>query len=1028
MEALARLAARRPVAVAVVAAAMVLLGWTAWRSLPLDLLPDLQSPTIVVSIRSGDRPPAEMERLYGEQLEQRLFAVSGIREIYQVARTGRIIATIGFDWETDMDFALVEAEKAVGPVRSDPDVDEVLVRRFDPRQAPVLSLGLVAGADGPDLAELRRIARRQVAIALERLEGVAEVRVTGGREEEIRVEVDRYQLEAYGITLGELESRLAASNVDINAGTLEDSGRVYLVRGLSRFRRPEDVAAVVVRFQQDADGRSVPVRVADIARVELATREITHLVRVDGIEGVGLAVYKEAGANTVAVSRTVRAALDGLAADLPGIDVRLVADEAALVEDAIADVESAALIGIVLAVLVLVLFLRSPGPTVIVATAVPVSLLATLFFMHFGGQSLNVMTLGGLALGVGMLVDNAIVVVESIFRRLAADEDTEDAAARGTADVAGAIAASTLTTCAVFLPIIFVQGLAARLVSGLSFAVVVSLLVSLVAAALLIPALARWLLPRSRARAVDPGIGLVERAVATLLRRPFAVVALALALAAGAVWTLLGLGSELLPPADPRQFSVRLVGPAGQRVEATERVVETVEAILREAAGDDLRAILSEVGRLPEDDRLIREEQTEENTARIVVRLAAGGRSGSQVVRAASPLVAQLGGVEAQWEVGASSLARALGTTGPPVVVEVAGQSLEDLRAGAEAVREALSRQDALWNVRSSFEGGPPELRVLIDRTLADGLGVDLDTLAIALETALDGREATVLSAGDEERDVVLYTSRVRREELLRVPITAAGGARAVVGDVARVEPEVGAREIFRRDQRRVARVTARIAPGADFPAAMGGARAALATADLPPGLFARLAGEEEERRRTFDELGLAAGLALLLVFMVLAGTFESLIHPLTVAMSIPLALIGVAAALVPLGHPIGVMEMLGIIVLCGVAVNDAILLIDAARQRIEDGMPRREALAAAAGARLRPILMTSATTVLALLPLALGTGEAARLRSPLAITVIGGMVTSTIGSLLVIPCVYLVLDRLRPRRRRAAGDAAGAP
>jgi len=1020
MEALARLATRRPVAVSVLAAAMVILGWTAWQELPLDLLPDLQSPTIVVSIRSGDRPPVEMERIYGEQVEQRLFAVRGIREINQVARTGRIIATVGFAWDADMDFALVEVEKAVGPIRSDPDVDEVLVRHFDPRQAPVLTLGLVSREGGPDLAELRRLARRQVAVALERLEGVAEVRVTGGREEEVQVRIDPYKLEAYDLTLAELEARLRAANVDINAGTLEEGSRVYLVRGLSRFRDPEDVARVVVRYEADRGGRRYPIHVSDVATVTMAHREISHLVRVDGREGVGLALYKEAGTNTVAVSRTVNEALGGLDADLPGVEVRVVSDEAALVEDAISDVEGAALIGIALAIVVLVLFLRSAGPTVIVATAVPVSLLTTLFLMHFGGQSLNVMTLGGLALGAGMLVDNAIVVVESIFRRVSEGDEIEQAAARGTGDVGGAIVASTLTTCAVFLPVIFVKGLAARLVSGLSFTVVVSLSASLAVAVLLIPALSGWLLPRRGARAIDPGIGRTERLVGRLLRRPLIVVLVAAAVAAGGVWALTGLGTELLPPSDPRQFSLRVVGPPGQRVEATARVVETLETVLREAAGPDLVAMLSEVGRIPEDDKLIREEQTEENTARIIVRLAAGGLTGKQVVDRAAPAVAELGGNEVVWEVGTSALARALGTTGPPIVVEISGQSLEDLRAGATLARDAMAAQPALWNVRSSFEGGPPELRVVLDRALADGLGVDLDTVASALEASLDGRPVTVISSGDEERDVVLRLPRVRQDELLAVPLTTVAGVRAVVGDVAYVVPESGAREIFRRDQRRVARVTARIATGSDYPQAMAAARRALDATTLPPGLNVRLAGEEEERVRTFRELEWAAGLSLLLVFMVLAGTFESLIHPLTVVAAVPLALAGVAAVLVPLGRPIGVMEMLGLIVLAGVAVNDAILLVEAARHLMRDGMERSQALARAAGIRLRPILMTTATTVLALVPLAVGTGEAARLRSPLALTIIGGILASTVASLLVIPCLFLVIDRLRPRRARS--------
>jgi HAE1 family hydrophobic/amphiphilic exporter-1 len=1021
MEALARLATRRPVAVSVVAAALVILGWTSWRNLPLDLLPDLQSPTVVVSIRSGDRPPAEMERIYGEQLEQRLFAVSGIREIHQVARTGRVIGTVGFQWDTEMDFALVEVEKAVGPIRSDPDVDEVVVRRFDPRQVPVVVLGLRSKEDGPDLAELRQVARRQIAIALERLEGVAEVRVTGGRERELRVNVDRYKLEAHGLTLAELERRLREANVDINAGTLEEGSRVFIVRGLARYRRAEDVRDVIVRYGTDARGQRVPVRVSDVARVGWADREISHLVRVDGQEGVGLSVYKEAGANTVGVSATVRGALDGLAGDLPGMEVLLVSDEAALVVDSIADVRQAALIGIALAIVVLGLFLRSVGPTVIVTAAVPVSLLATLFLMHFGEQSLNVMTLGGLALGAGMLVDNAIVVVESIYRRLSGGASLEDAAARGTADVVGAITASTLTTCAVFLPIVFVRGLAARLVSGLSFTVVVSLLMSLVVAVFLIPALAGWLLPRGGARAVDPGIGRLERFVGVLLRRPLLVVLLAFLLAGGAVASLRRLGTELLPPSDPRQFTVRLVGPPGQRVEATARVVATVEQILRQAAGDDLVALLSEVGRLPEDDRLIQEEQTEENTARIAVRLADGDKTGKQVVAAAEPAVTQLDRVTAQWEVGASALARALGTTGPPIAIEISGQSLDDLRSASEALRDRLAARPELWNVRTSFEGGPPELHVVLERTLADGLGVDLDTIAGALQASLDGRRVTVLSTGDEERDVVLALPRVRRDQLLHVRFTTSTGRRVVVGDVARIETASGAREIFRRDQRRVARVTARVAEDSNYPEALAAAEESVAETDLPPGLRAVLTGEEEERTRTFGELRWAAGMALLLVFMILAGNFESLIHPLTVVASVPLALVGVAAALVPAGRPVGVMEMLGMIVLAGVAVNDAILLLDAARRLMTSGMPRIEALARAAGIRLRPILMTTATTVLALTPLALGSGEAARLRSPMALTIIGGIIAATCGSLLVIPCLYLVLDRLRPGRRDAS-------
>jgi len=378
------------------------------------------------------------------------------------------------------------------------------------------------------------------------------------------------------------------------------------------------------------------------------------------------------------------------------------------------------------------------------------------------------------------------------------------------------------------------------------------------------------------------------------------------------------------------------------------------------------------------------------------------------------PAVAQLHGAEVAWEVGSTALARALGTAGPPIIVEVSGNSIDDLRRGAELVRARLTERDEFWNVRSSFEDAPPEMRFTLKRALADGLGVDLDTIGAVLETSLDGLRATTVTMGDEEREVVLLLPEVDPAELLGVAFQTNEGRRLTVGDVAELNEVEGAREIFRRDQQRIAQVTARIAPGVAAPAAREAALTALAEADLPPGLDADLAGEELERQQTTDELTWAALLALLLVFMVLAGTFESLLQPITILSAIPLSLVGVAAILVPLGNPIGIMSMLGFIVLAGVAVNDAILLAQLARQFIDEGMERRRALARAASRRLRPIVMTTATTVFALVPLAIGAGEAAQLRSPLAMTVIGGLLASTVFSLTVIPCLYLVLDRTR--------------
>ena len=1041
---MAALAARRPVAVSVVALAVALVGWLSWQELPVDLLPDLQSPTVVVSIRSGNRPPTEMERLYGERVERMLLTVRGIREVSQVGRSGRLVATVIFDWDVDLDIALVDVQKAVGGIEGDPDVDEVLVRRFDPRQSPILTLGLVAPSGSPDLAELRRLARRQMAPALEQLPGVAEVRVTGGREKEVRVSVDRYRLEAFGVSLAMLESRLASENVDVAAGTLEENDRIFQVRGLSRFRTADDVANVVVTYLNAPTGQRSArqaVRVADLGTVELVDAEIDHLVLVNGVEGVGLAIFKEAGANTVGVSAAVANALDGLHEDLPGVDVHEIADDAGLVTDALDDLKIAAGTGIVLAVLVLALFLRSAGATLIVAAAVPVSVFTALFMMTFADHSLNIVTLGGLALGAGMLVDNAIVVVESMYRRVGLGDSPLDAAAKGTGQVAGAIVASTLTTCVVFLPVLFAEGLAARLIDGIAFTVVVSLLASLAVAVFLIPALGRWFLPEPfqgvSAREVQAETlaararRWLEALVRRLLARPVTVVLAAAALATGAGVVLVGLGTELLAPSDPRQFSVRIVGPAAQRVESTARVVEGIEALIAQAAGGDdsldgaaargqLAATLSEVGRLPEDERAIRTEMTEENTARVIVRMAPTGPTGGEVANLLGTELDALPDTEVSWEVTRSALTDALGASGPPIVVEISGKALADLRRGADIVKARLDALPALWNARSSFEGGPPELRVTLDHAMADALGIDLDTVARVLEASLDGRVATRLSTGDEERAVSVRLPEPRREELANVEFRTPSGRQVAIGEVAKFATAEGAREVFRRDQRRTAQVTAQLSEGVNQADAVAAVAAALRDVPLPPGLRAQLRGQEEERVRTFGELQLAGWLALALVLMVLAGTFESLLQPLTVLAAIPLALIGVAVALVPGGQPIGVMAMLGFIVLAGVAVNDAVLLISTARQLMAEGRERVDALATAAGIRLRPILMTTLTTAFALTPLVFGTGEGAQLRAPMALTIIGGIVASTVGSLLVLPCLYLLLDRLSPRRARA--------
>lgn len=1019
-ETLAGLATRRPVAICVCAFAVALVGSLAFDRLPIDLLPDLDAPTISVALTSGDRPPEEMERLYGQRLEQRIVGVRGVRDVELHARSGRIVATVYFGWDTNLDTGLIDVQKAVESLDADPQVD-VQVRRFDPSQEPIQILGLVAPGGTPDLVELRQIARRQLGTSLESLTGVAEVQVTGGRRREISVIFDEYRASAFDVSLNQVFSRIRSENQDIDAGTLEDGDSVFSLRARLRFENEEDIGNVIVRYVQGESDSRVAVRVNDVADVVPGEVEIDHVVLVNGQEGVGLSIYKEAGTNTVTVSNTIKQALAGLSEDLPGVEVHEITDNATLVVDALDDLRIAALLGVALAIIVLAFFLRSVGATFIISLAVPVSVLAAIFCMHFGNYSFNIVTLGGLALGAGMLVDNAIVVVESMYRRARMGDSPEEAAKKGTGLVAGAITASTLTTCVVFLPIFFVQGLAARLIDGIAFTVVVSLAASLAVAVFLIPALGRWFIePAKRdgagnvvAEKIHPMRRGLEALVGRLLRVPLLVVLVSAIGVGVAIYGLLGLGTELLPPSDPKQFSIRLIGPSGQRVESTARAVEGIESSIRNGAPQFVEATLAEIGKLPDDDRVIRSEMTGENTARLTVRLTEDAPSGNAFADELRDDLDQIPNTETVWELNRSALGDAFDTGAAPVVVEVSGITISDLRTATEQIRTEMTALPELWNVRSSFEGGPPELRVELDHAAADALGIGIDTVAGVLESNLDGREVTYLTIGDEEYPIMLRMKSLLREDLENLPFLSGQGRKVAVGEVASFEEATGAREIFRRNQRRVAQVTALVNDGYTQPQAIAAVSEILQDRLLPSGTTVRMHGQEAERERTFGELRLAGILAIILVLMVLAGSFESLLQPITILYAIPIALMGVAGVLVPFGEPIGVMVMLGLIVLGGVAVNDAVLLIATARQLMADGKERTTALAEAAGIRLRPITMTTLTTALALFPLLFGGGEGAVLRQPMAMTIIGGLVASTVGSLLILPCLYLIFDNI---------------
>ena len=1041
-----RFAVRHPVTVAMIFIAASLLGVLSLRELPVDLLPELDAPRIAVLVRSGDRPPEELEDAYAQLMERSLSTLSGVRRVRTVTSTGRVLAAVEYDWGEDMDFAQVDVEKAISGLKTDRDVDSVLVRRFDPSAEPVLVLALrplrVEGVpdDPAALDRLRRLAEDRVAPALELIEGVASAQVAGGRKREVRVTVERHRLKALGLSFDQVVSLLQQGNAEASGGTVEDSGKVHVIKGLGAFESLEDVASLplsVVSREGSGGGPSRPMRLDEIAAVEWADAPVRGLVTIDGEEGASLSIYKEAGENTVAVSDRVREAIASLSGELREAELEVVTDQAGFIRDAIRQVQWAALAGILLAVLVLFAFLRSTAAVLLVALAIPISIVATFALMSAAGLTLNLMTLGGLALGAGMLIDNAIVVLEATFRRLEEGREPFAAAEEGASEVAGAIVAATLTTCVVFLPVSFLHGVAAELFTDLAFTVAFSLLCSLAVALLLIPAAAARLFgARAAGRAAEAGPrrhstyeGLLDR----ILKRPATVVVVVLLLVAGSAGLVKRVGLDFLPTSDPGAITARLLLPEGTRVTVTEQAARAIEASVRASAPGVIVTALSELGEAVREEVALTDEIPAENRGVLRWKLApreSRALSTEQVERLLDEAASQLEGVALKLEPADPVMGR-LFERGPPLQVDVRGQDLATLERGSASVAAALRELPELFNVRSSFEDRRAEVRLELDRTVAAGLGLTPDGIARQLRQRLGAEAATSFRRDDEDREVVVSAPDYSLRRLPEMILDAGTGDPVRLGDLAELKIVSSPTRIERSLGSRFGVVTAQPAEGVTLGAASAAIEQALRSVELPSGLRTELAGAEQVRRSSFRELGFAVVLAIVLVYMVMASLFESVVHPFTILFTLPTAGVGVVLGLWLTGTPFSVPALLGAVMLAGIAVNNGILLVDLAGRLRREGLPRREALARAGGQRLRPILMTSLTTVLAMVPLAMGSevyallpwtrgwGEGAELRAPMAIAVIGGLAASTLLTLFLVPAVYDLLDRLRPKSRR---------
>jgi len=1123
---LVEFATRRRVTIFMMTLTLVLFGLISLGSLKVNLLPDLSYPTLTVRTDYTGAAPSEIETLISQPAEEALGVVKGLRKLKSISRTGQSDVVLEFAWGTNMDQASLDVRDKMEALQFPLEAKPPVLLRFNPSTQPIMRLALSPKKDGGSdadnirqLMELRRFADDDLKRKLEPVEGVAAVKVGGGLEDEVQVDIDQRKIAQLGLSLDTVINRLQQENVNVSGGRLEEGSQRYLVRTVNQFATVDEIAnmllttrtasaagggseqamrlaaasgdaSVMAALSQQggsASSGSLPVRLRDVADVRQGYKEREAIIRLNGREAVELAIYKEGDANTVSTADALDAKLKTIREQLPDdIDVVTIEDQSVFIRNAIGDVKLDAVIGGLLSILIIFLFLRDGWSTFVISLSLPVSIIATFFFMGQLGLSLNVMSLGGLALATGLVVDDSIVVLESIAKARERGLGILEAAIVGTREVSMAVVASTLTTIAVFLPLVFVQGIAGQLFRDQALTVAIAIGVSLVVAMTLIPMLSAlkgrpplgfpeearapgwkptkswqkpaaytgrgigamfryaffsiaWLVVRVW-RGLAAVIGPVMRKASDLAMAPYAraergylrilpnalarptpvllVAGIAFALTLAAVPML---GTDLIPQFAQDRFDMTAKLPPGTPLAQTDALIRDVQG--KHAKDEGVRVLYGVSGTGTRLDASPTESG--ENIGKLSVVMAdneaeAGLTEALRKTMQAHP--------SAQVDFSRPELF----SLSPPLEIEVEGSDLEGIRVAGAKLAAMLRANPHYADVKSTVEQGFPEIQIVFDQDRAAALGLTTRQIADVVVKKVRGEVATRYSFRDRKIDVLVRaqeSDRASVDDIRRLIVNPGSGAPVELAAVAEVVSTTGPSEIHRADQRRVAIISANLRD-IDLGNAIREVEAMVAKTPLGTDIDMRIGGQGQELGESIRSLLFAFALAIFLVYLVMASQFESLLHPFVILFTIPLALVGAVAALLLTRAPVSVVVFIGLILLVGLVVKNAIILIDKVNQLREDGVAKREALVEGARSRLRPIMMTTLCAVFGFLPLALAFGEGAEVRSPMATTVIGGLLVSTLLTLLVIPVVYDLLDRkpdefYAERGRRARNAAA---
>lgn len=1034
------LALKRPIAVSMIFLALGLVGFLSWQRLPLELMPSLNYPQLTIVANCENTAPLEMEALVTKTLESSLGTVSRVRRINSYSREGVSLITLDFDWGTNMNYASLDVREKLDQVRDllPKEAATPMIIRYDPASLPVVTLAIKG--DGLQFEDLQELVSGTIKRELERVAGVASARLSGAREREILVAAHPGRLLAQKVSISSLVEGLKQANLNFPGGKIVQHNKELHIRILGEFKEVSDLGKVGLLRQPGSQAgpakTSLPAFVREVAEVQDTFKEDQSVARLNGHPSLILAIFKMADANTVQVAERVKTRVAALNQEYAGrLQILVAQDQGRFIRQAIFQLEEAALLGGLLSFGVLFGFLASFPSALIIMTAIPLSILATFSLMYLAGISLNMMSLGGLALGVGMLVDNGVVVLENIRRHEESGETASMVAiARGTDEVKMAVTTSTLAHIVVFVPVIFVGGIAGQFLYQVGLTISFSLLISLAVALILNPMLVSlgrpWISRSLAAGSRGWGLDLKERldgvylrVLTAALQRRRPVLLAAACLTGLGLLILIFLGRELLPALDQREFLLRVSTPPNTSFAATSARLRTIEDLLLAQSGVD--TVITQLGYNPKEQYEKVMEEKEPRVGTLMVTLKPRGQyagSAAAAVDELRPRLSRIPDTRIEY-IFPQSLGQWLSQKPQlPELLTLQGPELEVLETLSREVLARVQNVPGLKDLETSLKKENQESRVVLDRERAASFGLSVKEIGETLKACIQGEVSTQFRQADKDIDIRVQLSQARQQtlpELAKIYIHSKQLKTDIpLQAVARIESGPGLMEVHRRDQERIVAVQGNVG-GRSLGDCQRDINQALKDFELPPGYTLVQSGEALEMGRSFNTLFWALLLSVLLVYMILAGQFESLLNPLIILCAVPFSLVGVGLALWLTGWGISLGVYFGAIMLGGIVVNNSILLIDYTNNLRRQGYGLLEAVIQGSRARLRPIIMTTLTTSLGLLPLVLSRGEGAELRVPLALTVLGGLIASTFLTLILVPLLYLLSEEKLGKWRR---------